>query len=394
MLGSSWLVGGYRSPFGRFGGGLRDVPLVELGRQLVTTTLDRLAWPVALLDEFDVGIGMIEGGLMVPARQIAEAADLPLDLPTMTVDRACCSGVTVVGLAQRAVQTGARSVLCLGIDTLSQTPRLLHESRWGSRRGDLVVEDLLLLRSPLAGKPIATYVGEVALEHGVDRLEQDRWALQSHERYFAAAADGYYAGEIVPVTTPGGVVDTDEQPRRDTSLEKLQSLPPVYGSPTVTAGNAPGLNDGGCALVVANEATAWSGRQAPLARVHAYLQTAGEATSSAYLPGDAIRSLLKDAALDVGDLDVIEINEAFAATALVSLRKLADRDGALEQRLRERTNVHGGAVALGHPLGASGARLVLTAARRLQRTGGRWAAVAVCGGFGQTDAVLLERVAS
>jgi acetyl-CoA C-acetyltransferase len=370
---------------------LRDVPLVELGRQLTQGVLQQLQWPHELLDEFDMGVGMIGGGLLVPARQVAAASGLPLDLPTLTVDRACCSGMSVVGLAQRAILTGSRSVLCIGMDVLSRTPRLLHDSRWGNRRGDVTVEDLLLLRSPLAGKPIATYVGEVALEYGIGREEQDRWALQSHERYFAAKEAGYFDEELLPVDTPSGTFVTDEHPRRKSSLEILGGLPVVYGSPTVTAGNAPGLNDGGCALIVADEATAWASGP-PLARIHSYLQTAEEATSSAYLPGDAIARLVKQAGLDIDHIDVIEINEAFAATPLVSLRKLAAGDEALEDRLRSRANVNGGAVALGHPLGASGARITLTAARELRRRDGRWAAVAVCGGFGQTDALLLERV--
>lgn len=394
MTGTAWLVGGVRSPFGRFGGSLRDVTVVELGRQLARGTLDKLDWPEELVDELLLGMGMLEGGLMVPARLIAEAAGFRLDLPTLTVDRACCSGMSIIGLAGRAVATGSRSVLCIGMDVLSRTPRLLHETRWGNRRGDMVVEDMLLLRSPLAGKAIAAYVGEVALEYGIDREAQDRWAVQSHERYFESAASGWFDDEIVSVDTPTGPFTTDEQPRADTSLEKLRQLTPVYGSPTVTAGNAPGLNDGGCGVVIADEATAWSGSVPPLARVHSYMQTAGEATSSAYLPGDAIRSLVETAGIGVEALDVIEINEAFAATPPVSLRKLAAGDQGLETRLRAITNVHGGSVALGHPLGASGTRVTLTAARELQRRKGRWAAAAVCGGFGQTDALLLERVAN
>jgi acetyl-CoA C-acetyltransferase len=216
--GDAWLIGGSRSPFGKFGGSLRDVPLVDLGRQTVLGTMERLEWPADLIDEMIVGIGMIGSGLMVPARQIAAASGLPLDLPTLTIDRACCSGATTVGLARRAIVGGARSVLCLGIETLSRTPRLLHDSRW-AKTGGLMVEDLLLLRSPLAGKPIATYVGEVAIEHGIDRQAQDEWALQSHHRYFAALEGGYFDDEIIPITTPSGTVAQDEQPRHDTSLE-------------------------------------------------------------------------------------------------------------------------------------------------------------------------------
>ncbi|MCW3040978.1 MAG: hypothetical protein JWM31_2883 [Solirubrobacterales bacterium] len=389
---TSWLIDGVRSPFGRFGGGLRDVPLVDLGAQLLTGLLDRHPTAPRDADELVLGIAMLEGGLMVPARQIAVAAGLREDLPSMTVDRACCSGMTATGLALRGLSAGGSSALVLGLDVMSRTPRLLHETRWGSRRGDLVVEDLLLLRSPLSGTPIATYAGIEALERGVTREMQDRWALGSHSRYFAALEDGYFDGEVMPVQTPSGVLAADEQPRRGGTLEQLAALRCVYDSPTVTAGNAPGLNDGACALLVGDDRAVERYGARPLARIHAYHQTAAGATSAVWLPGQAITTVAEEAGLSVADLDVIEINEAFAATALTSVRAAAGGDAGLEAELQHRTNAHGGAVAIGHPTGASGARILLTAARRLQQSGGRWAAAAVCGGFGQTDAVLLEAV--
>jgi acetyl-CoA C-acetyltransferase len=254
------------------------------------------------------------------------------------------------------------------------------------------VEDLLLMHSPVVDEPIASYVGRVALDHGVGREEQDRWALTSQQRHAEATARGYFTDEITPVETPKGPFSEDEHPRPDTTLEALGRLPTVRNSPTVTAGNAPGLNDGAAALVVADRDSAWSHGRQPLARVAAYLQTAETPISSPYLPGLAIHRLLEEQELKPEDLDVIEINEAYAATPLVSIRRLADRDLALEEKLLQRTNMNGGAVAMGHPVGASGARLVLTAARQLRETGGRWAAVAICGGFGQTDALLLESV--
>jgi acetyl-CoA C-acetyltransferase len=387
----TWLVGGIRSPFGRFRGALRDVPLVDLGGQVVNSAVERLDWPEDAIDEFLVGIGMIEGGLMVPARQIAVGAGLPESLPTLTVDRACCSGATVVGLGSRALDRGATSVLCLGVETMSRTPRLLHRSA-SEPPEDLEVEDLLLLRSPLTGTSIARYVGEVALQNGVNREMQDEWAVGSHRRYFAAQSRGFFDEEIVDIDTPTGPFSLDEHPRPNTNIEALAALPTVRESPTITAGNAPGLNDGGCALVVARKQAAWRGDRPPLARVSGYVQLAESPTSSAYLPGVAIDHLVKHQGLVATDLDVIEINEAYAATPLVSIRRLSGSDSGLEAELLSRTNRNGGAVAIGHPVGASGARLVLTAARQLIDVGGRWAAVAICGGFGQTDAVLLERV--
>ncbi|MCX2746844.1 thiolase family protein [Arthrobacter sp. MI7-26] len=386
-----WIVDGIRSPFGRFGGGLREVSVVDLARQTLQAVVQRTAWPVQDVSELNAGMAMIEGGLMVPARQYAMAAGFPETLPSLTVDRACCSGMTTVGLGWRAIQSGARSTIALGIESMSQTPRLLHETRWGSKRGDLTVEDLLMLRNPLAGGgSIARSAGEEAVNRGVGREEQDAWALQSHERYFKALADGYFDDEITPVSTPGGDLRLDEQPRSDSSLEKLARLEPVYGGPTVTAGNAPGLNDGAVALILSGSAALADNGATPLAKVHSHLQIAGTPTSSVYLPGLAIARILQNAGLTPRDLDVIEINEAFAATAVVSIKTLADGDAGLEEQLAARTNMNGGAVAIGHATGASGARLVLTAARQLKRIGGRWAVAAICGGFGQTDAILIE----
>jgi acetyl-CoA C-acetyltransferase len=386
-----WIVAGRRSAFGRFGGALQQVPMLDLGRQVIDATVRAAAWPVEMLDELYVGTGMIEGGLMVPARQLAVSAGLPETLPSLTVDRACCSGATTVGLAARSIRSGSDSVLCLGIETMSSTPRLMHGTRWGARLGAVEVDDLLLLESPITGSPIAQYVGEVALEHGVSRRDQDIWALRSQTLYADAMKRGFFNDEITTVDTPNGPFLVDEHPRPDTTLEALAALPTVRNSPTITAGNAPGLNDGAAALVLASQSAARQVVPDPAVRVAAYLQTAESPTSSAYLPGLAIAELLARLGMEPTDLDVIEINEAYAATPLVSLRRLAG-DPDLEASIRDRTNMNGGAVALGHPIGASGARLTITAARQLVDTGGRWAAIAICGGFGQTDALILENV--
>lgn len=385
-----WLAGGIRSPFGRFRGALAGTDVVDLGRQVIEAVVSATRWAIDGFDEFYLGMGMIEGGKMVPARALALAAGIPQHVPSLTVDRACCSGMTVAGLGARAVKLGAEAVLAVGLESMSRTPRLLHGTRGESRVGHLDVEDLLLLQSPITQTPIARYVGEVALAHGVDREAQDQWAYRSQQKYQEAADLGYFDDEIAPIRTSGGLFEVDEHPRPDTTVEVLRSLPTVRESPTVTAGNAPGLNDGGSALVLATAAGIEKRGLAPTVAVRAYLQTAESPTSSAYLPGAAIAELLEAYELSPGDLDVIEINEAYAATPLVSVRRLAGGDSGLETELLSRTNVNGGAVAIGHPVGASGARIVLTAARHLRRTGGRWAVASICGGFGQTDAILLE----
>ncbi|MDE1674881.1 thiolase family protein [Nocardia gipuzkoensis] len=385
-----WLVGGLRTPFGRFGGRLRDLSLVELATEAVRGLVEQHHWPSEAVSELLLGTGMIEGATFVPARQLSLALGLPESLPTLTVDRACCSGMTVIGLAARTISAGACSVIAAGAESMSRTPRLLHSTRWGAKRGDLKVEDLLLMRSPLSGTPLATYTGHEALARGVTREDQDQWALRSQQRYAAAEADGWYDDERITVHTRRGAVSQDEQPRADMSLESLAALDTVYDSPTVTAGNAPGLNDGACALLLAGNRTLNETGAQPLARLAGYEQIAGGPTSAVYLPGVAIRRLLDRVGVPLHDVAVIEINEAFAATAQCSLGELAGSDAELEAELRERTNPNGGAVALGHPMGASGARVTLAAARELRRRGGRWAVAAICGGFGQADAVLLE----
>ncbi len=388
---ATWLIDGVRTPFGRFGGSLRELSVVELGAQPLEALVGRHPWAPARAEELVVGIAMIEGGFMVPARQIAVRASLPNSLPTLTVDRACCSGLTAAGVALRGLSTGGHCAIVLGADVMSRTPRLLHGSRFGTRLGDVLVEDLLLMRSPLAGRPIAAYAGTEALQLGVTREMQDEWALGSHQRYFAARERGYFDGEISPLTVREGLLQHDEQPRSDTSLAKLAALPLVYDSPTVTAGNAPGLNDGACALLIGDDTMVRKSGTTPLARIHSYVQIADSPTSAVWLPGVAISVLADRAGVRLEELDVIEVNEAYAATPLASIRHAAAGDVELEKQLLGRANTCGGAVAIGHPTGASGARILLTAARRLSTEGGKFAAVAICGGFGQADAMLLER---
>lgn len=224
---------------------------------------------------------------------------------------------------------------------------------------------------------------------GVDRRAQDEWAVASHARYFAAEAEGYFEAERFPVDRDGSGLAADESPRSDASLEKIAKLKPVYGSPTVTPGNAPGLNDGAAFLVLASRAFAGTHGLPALARIADYVQVAGGPTSGSYTPAVAIRRLLDRSGVAETALDRIEINEAFAATPLVSTLVLAEGDTPRAQTLRARTNRAGGAVAIGHPLGASGARLAMTLVNGLRRTGGSLGAAAICGGYGQGDALLV-----
>jgi acetyl-CoA C-acetyltransferase len=384
----------YRTPFGRFGGSLKTLSTTALGVHAVNGLLDRAGLPEKAVDAAYVGVGMIAAGMLTPARRIVLGSRLPDETPSLTVDRACCSGLTAIGVGTREIAAGeARVVICGGAESLSNTPRLLQRTLPG-RPQELMLDDPLMLRAPFGDTAIAVYSGKEALAHGIDRRQQDEWALTSHARYFAAEREGAFAIERPMLEIADGKetvrLDADESPRPDSSMEALEKLRPVYDGPTVTAGNAPGLNDGAAFLMLAAPDSADGQGLPTLARIIGYTQVAGSRTSGTWTPAVAIGKLLARHGMRVGELAAIEINEAYAATPLVSTLKLADGDKAKAERLRRLTNVHGGAVAIGHPLGASGARIVMSLINVLTRRGGGIGAAAICGGYGQGDALLIE----
>lgn len=384
-----------RTPFGRFSGALAAMDGPTLGAAAIDAAVERAGIDAHSIDAAYAGVGMIGSSVLTPARQAVLRSRLPDEMPSMAIDRACCSGMTAVGTAFRDIRLDEiQAAVCGGFDSLSNTPFLWPRQR-GHRPGPVEVRDPLTLRAEFLDKAIAAYTGEEAVRAGVGREEQDEWAAESHRRYFAAEDKGFFARERVPIAAAGRdggqtVVETDESPRRDTSLDRLAKLDTVYGSPTVTAGNAPGLNDGAAFLVVMSRTVAGRLGATVLATIIDHVQVAGGPTSGSYLPAIAIAKALDRQGLTLDDLDLLEINEAFAATPLVSTLKLADGDRSRAGKLRQRTNVNGGAVAIGHPLGASGARLVMTLAAALLDRGGGLGAAAICGGYGQADAILLR----
>lgn len=384
-----------RTPFGRFDGQLKNIPGPQLGAYAIDEVVRRSSLSPERVDSLYAGVGMISSGRLTPARQALLQSCLPQDMPSLAVDRACCSGMSAIGLGFKDILSEqAQAVVCGGFDNLSATPFLWPRQR-GVRPGDVSAEDPLTLRSPISDKAIAAYTGDEAVQHGVDRAQQDSWALDSHRRYFEAEKNGYFEFERFGVEVPQRKdipikVDADESPRRDTTLERLSQLETVYGSPTITPGNAPGLNDGSAFVMITNAATAQEFELTVLARLTAYTQVADAPTSGSYTPAIGITRLLKSKAIEPEDLDLIEINEAYAATPLVSTLRLAQGDLTRAENLRQKTNIHGGAVAIGHPLGASGARLTMTLINGLRERGGGRGAAAICGGFGQGDALLLE----
>ncbi|WP_274628174.1 thiolase family protein [Arvimicrobium flavum] len=392
MSGGVVIAAPGRTPFGRFGGALKDIPAPELGAFVIDAIVARAGLPSEKIDAAYFGVGMIGSGMLTPVRQAILRSKLRQETPSFGVDRACCSGMTAIGLAFKDIRAGEASLLVAGgFESLSRTPQLLPRSHV-HRVGRVALDDPLMMRGDVVEASISGYTAREALQLGVDRRMQDEWALRSHERYFEADARGFFDAERVAYERGPVRLERDEPPRRDTSLEKLSKLRTVYDSETVTAGNAPGLSDGAAAMIAADAVAARECGLEVQAEVLAYAQVCGAPTSGSYTPAVAIREVLRKADVRLDDIALIEINEAFAATPLVSTLKLADGDKAGAERLRARTNIHGGAVAIGHPLGASGARLVMTLAAGLRARGGGLGVAAICGGFGQGDAILIKSV--
>lgn len=394
---TAFVLGGARTPFGRFGGALRAVPSVELAAFAMRATLDRTGIDPTEVDEVYSGVTIpaeeaLDGS--IPARVAALRAGIPEDRLSLTVDRACCSAMTAVHLAARAIAAGAADVvLAGGADNMGRAAFLMTpEIRWGIRRGGPTLKDPMAEPgADIGGTPVAVDAGEVAAEHGITREETDRFALHSHRACLRARDEGFFDDEIVGFRDGDGVTLTaDEGPRADTDADRLGGMRTIFDGPLVTAGNAPGQDAGACYVVVVSERyLARTGRSA-LARVAGVGSVARAPREIAIAPAPALERAVSAAGWTVAELDGIEINEAFACVPLASVRVLAAGDPGVEQDLLARLNVNGGAVAIGHPPGASGARLVLTLGRRLHAAGGGRGAASICGGLGQADAVALE----
>ncbi len=393
------IVAAARTPFGRFGGAMKDIPSLELGVMAIQEVLKRVDRGNDIVDELYYGTCVLSENSLeqnVLARQALLKAGLPPGVVSLTLDRACCSSMTAVHLGYRAIKSGeAHVVLAVGAENMSRTPYLAPDVRWGKRLGPANLKDPLYALGYEGWNPVSVDAGEVALQHGEEREAQDKWAYQSQQRYARAFEKGIFNDELFPIEVGEGkkqvVVDKDEQPRPDVTLEQLAKLPTVYGSPTVTPGNAPGLNTGAAAIVLMSRQKVEEFGLKPLASVEAIASVALEPNLIAAVPAPAIEQVLKKAGnVSLDSLDCIEINEAFAAMPLVSSRILADGDPERLKKLREKINVNGGAIAIGHPVGASGARIILTLMYELRRAGGSRGVAAICGGLAQGDAVLLK----
>ncbi len=398
------IVSAVRTPFGRFDGVMRSMSSIDLGILAVREALGRIHLDAGAVDELYYGTCIpaeYASYLNVPARQVTLLAGFPPENISLTLDRACCSSMTALQLAYRALRSGEADVaVACGSDNMGNASLLVEakHARWGNRLGHIRMEDVLfeLGYQKNGFEAVAFDAGEVALQHEISREDQDRWGLRSQTRW----AEAYNAGkfkigeEIVSVDIPQSKGDPirleRDEPPRETSLEKLGRLKPIYGSPTVTAGNAPGMNAGASAMVVMTRKKATELGLEPLATIEAMQWAAGEPRYMATLPAQAINKMLARISRTIDEVEIIEINEAFAAVTLVSLKILAGADPEKFRALQEKTNVNGGAIAIGHPVGASGARITMTMMYELRRRGGGLGIAAICGGLGQGEAVLLR----
>jgi len=390
---ASVIVAGARTPIGKFGGAFKDIPAVTLGGHAIKEALERSGVEGKDVDYVIMGQVLQAGAGQITARQAAIEAGIPQEVPAITINKVCLSGLNAIALADQLIRAGEVDVVVAGgMESMSEAPYLVPKARFGARMGNAELVDSMVhdgLWSTFTRQHMGESSDEVNRELEIGREEQDEWSVRSHQRAQRAWEDGTMAGEVVAVAPEqrrgqAVLVERDEGIRADSTIESLAKLPPAFKKDgTITAGNAAQISDGAAAVVVMSKERAARLGVEPLAEVVAHGMSAERYAWLHTVPALALSAALKKAGLEVSDLDLVEINEAFAAVALNATRMLGlDED---------RVNVNGGAVALGHPIGASGARLVLTLAYELRRRGLRTGAAALCGGGGQGDALIIQR---
>ncbi len=389
------ILGTARTPIGKMGGGLSALDATDLGGTAIQAALERADVAPDQVDHVVMGQVLQAGQGQIPSRQAQIKAGIPKEVSSETVNKVCASGVRATVILDQAIRAGDVEVgVGGGMESMSSAPYLLPDARFGYRMGDAKALDAMVhdgLTNPFSGRQMFDEATEIGDELELTRPDLDRWALRSHERALKATDDGLMAEEIVAVTIKGRkgdtVVEVDEGPRRETSLEALAKLPGLTGKEgSHTAGNSPGVNDGAGALVLASDEWAAANGKQALAEIVAHAQTANDFAYLATTPASAAEKALAKAGLSAEEIDLWEINEAFASVTLNSIRLLGiDED---------KVNVNGGAVALGHPIGASGARIIGALVHELRRRGGGLGCAAICSGGGQGDAIIIRVPAS
>jgi acetyl-CoA C-acetyltransferase len=388
---SSVIVSGARTPMGRLLGNLKNVPATALGGSAIAAALERGGIRADQVEYVIMGQVLQAGAGQITARQAAVAAGIPMTVPAVTVNKVCLSGLDAIALADQLIRAGEFEVVVAGgMESMTNAPHLLMNQRQGTKFGDVLVRDHTAfdgLMDPWDGVSMGESTERNGAALGISRAEQDAYAALSHQRAAAAQREGRFAEEIAPVRSgQRGVdetIDADEGVRPDATAESLSRLRPAFVKDgTITAGSSSPISDGAAAVVVMSKAKAQELGLAWLAEIKAHGNVAGPDNSLQSQPAKAIKHALSKAGLTVQDLDLVEVNEAFAQVVLQSMRELKVDEGIV--------NVNGGAIALGHPIGMSGARLVLTLALELRRRGGGVGAAALCGGGGQGDALIIE----
>jgi acetyl-CoA C-acetyltransferase len=385
------ILGTARTPFGKMGGALAGKSAIELGGEAIRAALERSEVDAEQVQQVVYGQVLQAGQGQIPSRQAQIEAGIPKEVPSETVNKVCASGMRAIGLADQGIRAGDLEIAVTGgMESMSGAPYMLPQARFGFRMGDAKAIDAMThdgLTNPFTGKQMINEASEVSNELELTRPDMDRWAARSHHLAATATDEGRLAEEIVGVTVKTrkaeNVVEADEAIRPDSTVETLAKLPAIGGeNATHTAGNAPGVNDGAGAVVVASEDWAQRAGRAPLARVLAYGTVADEFAYLARTPAKAAKQALDKLGKTPDEVDLWEINEAFASVAINSVRMLGVDD--------EKVNVNGGAIALGHPIGASGARIVGALVHELRRRGGGLGCAAICSGGGQGDAIVIE----
>jgi acetyl-CoA C-acetyltransferase len=391
-VSGSVIVAGARTPIGRLLGSLKDFSGAQLGGIAIKAALERAGVAPEQVEYTIMGQVLTAGAGQIPARQAAVAAGIPMDVPALTINKVCLSGLDAIALADQLIRAGEFEIVVAGgQESMTQAPHLLPKSRSGYKYGDVTMLDHMAydgLFCAFDQVAMGASTEKHNVRYGVTREEQDVFAARSHKLAAAAIADGRFADEITPVTIPQRkgdpvVFDTDEGVRATTTVEELAKLRAAFAADgTITAGTSSQISDGAAAVVVMSKAKAEQLGLEWLAEIGAHGVVAGPDASLHEQPSNAIRAALAKAELSTDDLDLVEINEAFAAVGVVSTKQLGISEDIV--------NVNGGAIALGHPIGASGARLAVHLAYELKRRGGGLGAVALCGGGGQGDALLLR----
>lgn len=393
-MNQSVIVSGARTTFGKFGGSLSSLSASDLGGIAIKGALEEIHLAPEEIDQVIMGNVLQAGQGQIPSRQAAAKAGIPWSVKTETINKVCASGLRSITLADQLIRLGDENIIVAGgMESMSNAPYYVPNARFGLRMNnatlvDGMVYDGLSCAFDPAHVHMGTYGNKTAKELNISREEQDRFAARSQERAVASIENGVFEQEIVDVVVPQRkgedlVIRVDEAPRKGTTVEVLANLKPAFGKDgTVTAGNAPGINDGACAVVVMNEEEANKRGLTPLAKIIGHAEVGVEPADFPQTPGLVIEKLLEKTGKSVDEIDLFEINEAFAVVALAS-KQIAGLD-------EEKINVNGGAVALGHPIGASGARIVLTLAHELKRRGGGIGIAAICSGGGQGDAIMIE----